>query len=166
VATAPRLQEEIEPELLEEWAESRALVERKVGRHFERFLIFGFSNGAYYATTLALRDRIEADGYGVFAGGAGGRYSWILGSRTERRAPIFVGYGTKDPSQGDMRSLARTLKTLGWRYRVKSQPIGHMVTQAQLRAAVNFLAANQVSTATPKAVARKRAVAWRSARLH
>lgn len=155
--TAPRLQEELEPELLEEWAESRALVEHQLGRRFERFLIFGFSNGAYFATTLALRDRIQADGYGVFAGGAGGKYSWVLGHRTERRAPIFVGYGTKDPSQNDMRSLARTLKTLGWRYRVKSQPIGHMVTQSQLRAAVNFLAANEVSTTASKAGSRKHA---------
>lgn len=142
--TAPKLQEELEPELLEEWARERELIERKIGRRFERLFVFGFSNGAYYAATLALRDRIRADGYGVFAGGAGGKYAWVLGHRTERRAPIFVGYGTKDPAQDHMRSLARSLKNLGWRYRVKSGPFGHMVSQAQIDAAVKFLSENPV----------------------
>jgi len=137
--TSPRAQEEVEDELLEEWARARATVEARQGFRFERLLVFGFSNGAYYATSLALRDRLPADGYGVFAGGSGGKYASLLGSRTTRRAPIFVGYGTKDPARKHMQSLASTLKRLGWRHRVKSEPVGHLVTDAQLAAAVRFL---------------------------
>jgi predicted esterase len=101
--------------------------------------VFGFSNGAYYATSLAMRDRFPAEGYGVFAGGAGGKYNQILGARTTRRPPIFVGYGTRDPAQDDMKSLVSTLKTIGWRFQVHAQTVGHIVTYEQLRRAVHFL---------------------------
>jgi len=138
--TSARAQEEVEDELVEEWERARRQIETRQGSQFARLLVFGFSNGAYYATTLALRNRIDADGYGVFAGGSGGKYSLLLGSRVERRAPIFVGYGTKDPARKDMSSLAATLKKLGWKHRVKAEPVGHIVTDAQLRAALRFFA--------------------------
>jgi len=137
--TSPATQAEVEAELVAEWLAARKAIEARNGRRFERLLVFGFSNGAYYASTLALRDRLEADGYGVFAGGSGGKYASVLGSRTTHRAPIFVGYGTKDPAWPDMASLAETLKKLGWRHQLKAEPVGHLVTEAQLAAAVRFL---------------------------
>lgn len=137
--TSARAQDEVEDELVLEWRRAQSLVEERTRQPFERLLVFGFSNGAYYATSLALRNRIDADGYGVFAGGNGGKYSMLLGSRTSKRAPIFVGFGTKDPARKDMRSLGDTLKALGWRHRVKSEPVGHIVTDAQLQAAMVFL---------------------------
>jgi predicted esterase len=139
--TAPRMQEQIEDELIREWTEARARVEGRRGRRFERLLVFGFSNGAYYASSLALRGRLpDADGYGVFAGGSGGKYGAFVGSKTTRRAPIFVGYGTKDAARKDMQGLTATLKQLGWPHRVKVQHVGHIVTHAQLAGAFRFLA--------------------------
>lgn len=142
--TSRRSQDEVEEELLEEWASARAEVESRRGKRFERVLVFGFSSGAYYASSLALRDRFPADGYGVFAGGSGGRYGSYVGSQCERRAPIFVGFGTKDPAHRDMRSLVVTLQKLGWRHRVKAERVGHVVTNAQLTAAVRFLTQTEV----------------------
>ena len=137
--TSPAKQAEVEDELIAEWLAARQQIETRNGRPFERLLIFGFSNGAYYTSTLALRNRLPADGYGVFAGGSGGKFASVQGSRTTQRAPIFIGYGTKDPAWRDMASLADTLKRLGWRHQVKAEPVGHLVTEAQLAAAMRFL---------------------------
>jgi hypothetical protein len=75
----------------------------------------------------------------VFAGGAGGKYGAFVGSKTTRRAPIFVGYGTKDAARKDMQGLTSTLEHLGWPHRVKVQHVGHIVTHAQLAGAFRFL---------------------------
>jgi len=141
--TSAQAQEQLEAALVDEWAQARAKIERGSGRVFERFYVFGFSNGAYYAASLALRNRLPAQGYGVFAGGSGGKYAAFLGSRTSERAPIFVGYGTKDPARKDMQSLVETLKRLGWQHGVKSEPVGHIVTDAQLSAALRYLNASR-----------------------
>lgn len=144
--TSRQMQDEYEAEILAEWEEARTLVEQRDGR-FERVLVFGFSNGAYYASSLALRGRLEVDGYGVFAGGSGGKYSQLLGERTTRRAPVFVGYGTKDPDHKNQRELAATLKKLGWKHRVMPARVGHTVTNAQIAAAVRFLSADELESA-------------------
>lgn len=136
---SPATQELYEAAVLAEWDTARAALEARRKKPFERVLIFGFSNGAYYATTLAVRGRYPADGYGIFAGGSGSKYNRILASRSEQRSPVFVGYGTKDPAHADMQSLVRMLSDLRWRYRVKTAPIGHWVSDAQLQAAVRFL---------------------------
>ncbi|HET9957988.1 MAG TPA: hypothetical protein VFQ61_26000 [Polyangiaceae bacterium] len=148
--TSAAKQAEVESELVDEWLRARAQIEARNGRPFERLFVFGFSNGAYYASTLALRNRVAADGYGVFAGGSGGKYASILGSRTSERAPIFIGYGTKDPAWHDMVSLADTLKKLGWRHRVKAEPVGHLVTETQLAAAMRFLGEHALAPARSK----------------
>jgi predicted esterase len=138
--TSATAQKEFEDELVAEWASARAELERRQEARFDRLYVFGFSNGAYYASSLALRGRLEeADGYAAFAGGAGGKYASLLGSRTSRRVPIFIGYGTRDPARNDMRKLAKTLSLLGWRHRVKAESVGHTVTESQLRHAIAYL---------------------------
>lgn len=146
---SPAMQDAVEAAVIAEWDSARAHVEQRQGRAFKRVFVFGFSNGAYYATTLAVRDRYKADGYGIFAGGSGSKYNRLLASRTERRAPIFVGYGTKDPARGHMGSLARMLADLHWQHRVKTAPIGHWVSDAQLQAAVRFLRGESSVAAGP-----------------
>jgi predicted esterase len=138
--TAQELQELHEDSVLEEWATARAELERRTGP-FDRVLVFGFSNGAYYATSLALRGKLDVDGYGVFAGGSGGKYSRLLAGRAARRVPLFVGYGTKDKAQRDPRGLVRMLKGMGWPHRAKVERIGHTVSDSQIRAALEFLKA-------------------------
>jgi predicted esterase len=88
-----------------------------------------------------VRGRLDVDGYGIFAGGSGGKYMRLSAEKAQRRAPIFVGYGTKDPAHGDQRELIKMLKSLGWKMRSRSAPVGHTVTEDQLRDALRFLGA-------------------------
>jgi pimeloyl-ACP methyl ester carboxylesterase len=121
------------------WPTSQAMqTEHREGK-FDKVFVFGFSNGAYYAASLAFRGRLDVQGYGVFAGGSGSRYHRILGQRTKVRPPVFVGYGTKDPAHGDQKALVRLLSELNWPYRSQSARVGHMVTDSQLASAVRFL---------------------------
>jgi predicted esterase len=136
--TARALQEAHEDSLLAEWTAARTRAEARVG-HFERVLVFGFSNGAYYATSLALRGKLPADGFAVFAGGNGGKYHRILAERTERRAPIFVGYGTRDHDHSRQEHLVELLSELSWPHAHRAEPIGHTVSNAQLDAALAYL---------------------------
>jgi predicted esterase len=138
--TSASAQDKLEDELVAEWSSARAELERRQRARFDRLYVFGFSNGAYYTSSLALRGRLEeADGYAAFSGGAGGKYASVLGSRTSRRVPIFIGYGTRDPAHNDMSTLGSTLSLLGWRHRVKAEDVGHTVTDTQLRYAIAYL---------------------------
>jgi len=136
--TSPKMQTEHEQDIVEELAEARRAVEHREGK-FDKVFVFGFSNGAYYAASLAFRGRLDVQGYGVFAGGSGSKYHRILGHRTKVHPPVFVGYGTKDPAHGDQEALVRLLSELNWPYRSRSARVGHMVTDSQLAAAVRFL---------------------------
>ena len=136
--TAERTERAVEAELVAEWTRARARAEERLGR-FDRVFVFGFSSGAYYAASLALRDRIGADGFGLIAGGSGSKWKARKARAVERRAPIFVGYGTKDPARGDPRALGRLLRELAWPHRLDSAPVGHTVTNAQLDRAFEYL---------------------------
>ena len=137
--TSPKLRENLEDQLIAEWFAARDAVEKRVGS-FDRVVVFGFSNGAYYAASLALRGRLEVDGYGVFAGGSGNKFESLQAASAPRRVPIFLGYGTRDPDRKNQRALARLLKRAGWKHRVKSARVGHTVTNDQIAAALRFLA--------------------------
>src|SRR6185436_16594124 len=52
----------VEQELIGQWTAAQ--------RPFDEVFVVGFSSGAYFATSLALRDRLKADGYVLLAGGA------------------------------------------------------------------------------------------------
>jgi predicted esterase len=136
--TSAGMQKEHEAALIEEWLSAKRRIEARE-RAFERVFVFGFSNGAYYATSLALRARIEIDGYGVFAGGSGSKYLRLLAAPEPERAPIYIGYGTKDPAHGDQRKLVKLLKSLGWRHRSRAERVGHTATARQLSEALRFL---------------------------
>lgn len=136
---SPATQEAHEADVLAAWDRARRQIERRRKARFDRVFVFGFSNGAYYATSLAVRSRYPADGYGIFAGGSGSAYNRLFAAQNQKRAPIFVGYGTKDPAQNHMASLVKMLADLHWQHAVKRAPIGHWVSDAQLRSAVRFL---------------------------
>jgi predicted esterase len=131
-------QDALEAEVLAEIGEARRAVELQRGK-FDKVLVFGFSNGAYYAASLALRGKLQVDGYGVFAGGSGNRYDAILAAGAERRVPIFVGYGTRDPDHRRQKELVALLRKQGWRHRAKAAKVGHTVTDDQIRGALGFL---------------------------
>jgi predicted esterase len=132
-------QQAVESEVLAELSRTRRAVELQRGT-FDKVLVFGFSNGAYYAASLALRGKLAVDGYGVFAGGSGNRYDELLAAKAERRVPIFVGYGTRDPDHRRQKQLAALLRRQGWPHRAKAANVGHTVTDAQIRGALAFLA--------------------------
>jgi predicted esterase len=136
---SPAMQEAHEAEILAAWDRARGQVERRRKARFDHVFVFGFSNGAYYTTSLAVREAYPADGYGIFAGGSGSAYNRLLAGRAEKRSPVFVGYGTKDPAREHMNSLVRMLGDLHWRHAVKRAPIGHWVSDAQLQSAIRFL---------------------------
>jgi predicted esterase len=136
--TALELQERHEEELLEEWRVARAEAERIAGP-FERVLLFGFSNGAYYAESLAFRERLPIDGVAIFAGGSGSKYQRLLATRAKRRIPMFLGYGTLDPDRFRQEALHQMLRQIDWPHRALSAAIGHTVSDRQLDAALAFL---------------------------
>jgi predicted esterase len=123
---------------LAELSQARRAVELQRGG-FDKVLVFGFSNGAYYAASLALRGKLVVDGYGVFAGGSGNRYDALLAANAERRVPIFVGYGTRDPDHRRQKQLVALLRRQSWPHRAKAANVGHTVTDGQIRGALSFL---------------------------
>ena len=80
-----------ESALLGHWNKARQLIEKRQGAPFDEVFIVGFSNGAYYASSLALRGRLEVDGYALFAGGSP-RQPLVTSAK---RSPIFVGISGK-----------------------------------------------------------------------
>ena len=145
--TSATAQAKVEDELLAEWEGARTFLEDRSTRPFERVWVFGFSNGAYYATSLAMRGRLarapaalHADGFAAFAGGSGASYLQKAGRETKSRAPFFVAWGEKDPAHADQVSLAKMLRGLDWPSKSESaKRAGHAMTDKQVSDAVRFL---------------------------
>ena len=136
--TSTRAQRQVEDELIDEWMKAKELLEKRSGRAFDKTYVFGFSNGAYYASALALRGRLEVDGYGVFAGGSG-KYLRKQARSTKRRPPIYVGYGKKDRAWRDSYRFGATLRSLGWRYKmVGRRRVGHTMTDSMVAEALKL----------------------------
>ncbi|WP_437895391.1 alpha/beta hydrolase [Sorangium sp. So ce124] len=148
--TASAAQAAHEDALIAEWDAARAELERRAGGRFERVLVFGFSNGAYYATSLAMRGRLPVDGYAAFAGGSGARYLQRAGAQTKLRAPVFVGWGGKDPAHQDQVALAKMLRRLKWPSRSLGKPrAGHAMTDEQVDKAFAFLSGRRGGDKAP-----------------
>jgi predicted esterase len=130
--TGVKAQKAHESAMLGEWQRARAALTQR-GEHFDEVFVVGFSNGAYYASSLALRGTLPVDGYAVFAGGS---------PRTAvatTRVPMFVGITAKDSTARDSRRLARELRRLGWPHRSESRRVGHTVSDRHLDHALAYL---------------------------
>ncbi len=138
--TKSSAQKTVEPEIFQEWRDARKALEQARGSSYKRLLIIGFSNGAYYASSLVLRDAFEADGYATLAGG-GANYLERTARNVKRRPPVYVGWGLKDTSaRKDAAGFAKLLNRIGWVHRSKARPkVGHSMTDAQLGEALAFL---------------------------
>ena len=125
--TSQQAQKEQEPAILAGIKKARSDVEKRVGHPFDETFVVGFSSGAYYGSALAQRNALDVDGYIVLAGGS----SWIKGegaSGDGKRAPIFVGVSAADPqTAGHSRSLAGSLASQKWPFKVEERNAGHMV---------------------------------------
>lgn len=143
--TSVKHQREVEDDILSEWGAARWLLEKRRGTRFSRVLVFGFSNGAYYASQLALRGAYTADGYALFAGGSGAEWLGVRARQVAERPPIFVGFGSKDrEARDDGRRLRRLLVRLGWPHRAREQPGGgHTISDALMAEAARYLELSQ-----------------------
>ncbi|MDI1483671.1 dienelactone hydrolase family protein [Polyangium sp. y55x31] len=129
-----------EDALVAEWTAARTALEQAAGKPFERVYIFGFSNGAYYATSLAMRGRLDVAGYALFAGGSGAPYHETEAKGTKKRAPIVVAWGAGDPSHDKQKALAKMLKRMRWPHLEIGRPrAGHAMTDEQVEKALAFL---------------------------
>jgi predicted esterase len=138
-------QEQVEAELIEEWGRARATLEARAGKPFDEVFVFGFSNGAYYATSLAVRGRSFADGYAAFAGGAGPKHIRNAAKRAPAasRKPFFLAIAGKDKTTvRGAKQLAELLRSTRWPHKSESLPVGHAVADAHLKHALDFLRAS------------------------
>ena len=130
-----------ESEVLDEWWAAKRALEQKLGRPFDRVYVFGFSNGAYYVASLALRGRLDIDGYASFGGGTAGQRIRPRAYAEVRRVPWYVGYGHRDtPAVRGASRLRRAFAALRWPGKVVGRRrVGHVMTDAQVREALEFL---------------------------
>jgi len=131
--TGTKARQQHEAEVLDQWRQARDTLADADDR-YDRVFVVGFSNGAYYATSIATRGAFEADGYAVFAGGS------FWGSATKRRAPIFVGVCSRDKTTVDRaRELVRALKRAKWPHQAETRKVGHTMADAHLDHAMAYL---------------------------
>lgn len=141
-----KAQDAEEAELVRGWREARALLEARTARPFDEVFVMGFSSGAYFASSLALRGRLDdVDGYAVFAGGAA--YASRPGAAA-RVSPVFVGVCAEDrQTAGDSRAVGAALAARGIPHRVDEERVGHMFSDIHvLHAAAYLRAAAERST--------------------
>jgi predicted esterase len=143
--TSAHAQRQVEHDVLAQWLEARLALERRFGRPFERTYVVGFSNGAYYVSSLALRGRLPVDGYAAFAGGVAPGPIRPSAYAEVPRVPFYVGYGmADDPARRDGATLAPLFRALGWPGKVVgSRGVGHEVTDAQWKAAIGYFRAER-----------------------
>lgn len=129
-----------EDALIAGWNEARAELEKRNGVAYDEVFVMGFSSGAYFTSSLALRGRVKADGFAVFAGGAG------FGTGATDMPPVFVGVCADDAqTAGHSRSFGATLAARGWPHRIDEQRVGHMFGDVHVAHAVAWLRAQKKS---------------------
>jgi predicted esterase len=126
----------VEQQILDGWKAARATLEARNGHAFDEVFVVGFSSGAYFAASLALRSKLDVQGYVVLAGGAA-RHAASEGTR---RVPVFVGVSASDRATAPgARALGYLLTSHGWPSRVDEQPVGHMVSDVHMAHALGWL---------------------------
>jgi predicted esterase len=133
-------QETSEQELIDGWRSARKFLESRSGKPYDEVFLMGFSSGAYFVSALALRGRVDFDGYAVFAGGAGGQAA----PNVETKAPVYVGVCADDRQTANhSRSFGGVLAARGWPHRVDEQHVGHMFADVHVGHAVTYLRAQR-----------------------
>ena len=123
--TSQAAQKQQESGILAGIRRARLDVEKRVGHEFDETFVVGFSSGAYFGSSLAVRGALDVDGYIVLAGGSG----WARSDKpTAKRAPVFVGVSAADPqTAAHSRAFGGSLATMGWPAKVEERNAGHMV---------------------------------------
>lgn len=130
-------QEVSEQGLIDGWLATKRAVEKRDGRPFDEVYVMGFSSGAYFVSSLAMRGRMDVDGYAVFAGGQ------PMGARAEpveHFAPVFVGVCAEDSTTAThSRAFAGSLVAAGIPRAVDEQRVGHGFSDIHLAHAIGYL---------------------------
>jgi len=149
--TSRGAQDEQDPGIVTALRSARARLENRLGHGFDETFVVGFSSGAYYASSLALRGVLNVDGYAMLAGAA----SWVRPEGpAAKRAPVFVGISAADPQTAShSRAFASTLASLGWPYRAEERDAGHMVDWALIEHALRWLRSRTPIARSPAAEA-------------
>ncbi len=145
--TGRAAQQTHEDVLIAQWTQARQLVEQRQGAPFDEVFVVGFSNGAYYGASLALRGRLAIDGYALFAGGAPRQPT----ATVAQRRPIFVGVSGQDDTAKRALELGRALKRLKWPHRQETRQVGHLIADRHLDHALAYLRDRRARTARSKA---------------
>ena len=148
--TSQAAQNEQEAGILAGIEQARTALAERLGHRFDETFVVGFSSGAYYGSSLAVRSALDVDGYIVLAGGA----SWVRPdpkAENARPAPVFVGVSAADKqTAGHSRAFASTLAALRWPYRVEERDVGHEVDEVFLAHGLAWLHAQKTrSVAEP-----------------
>lgn len=133
----PESQAANEEALIAQWMNAKAILEKREGKRFDETFLFGFSSGAYFASSLALRGRADVDGYAVFAGG---QAMPAATAPATHFAPVFVGICADDPTGTAAHGLAFASSLPATiPHTVNEAAIGHDLSEAQFASALAYL---------------------------
>jgi predicted esterase len=130
-------QERVEQELIDRWMAAKDSLEKRDGRAFDDVFLMGFSSGAYFASSLAMRGRVDVDGYATFAGGQpmSARSTPVL-----QWSPVFVGVCANDETTAShSRAFASSLSAAGIPRAVVERQVGHGLDHIHFTSALSFL---------------------------
>jgi predicted esterase len=143
-----KAQEETEQALIDQWMGAKDLLEKRENRSFDEVFIFGFSSGAYFASSLAMRGRANVDGYAVFAGG---QPMAAPPAPAVHTAPVFVGVCANDRTTAShSRAFAGSLAAAGIPRMVSEQKVGHDLSEVHFAQALVYLHAKAGSVAATR----------------
>jgi predicted esterase len=146
-----KAQEEVEQRLIDEWMAAKELLEKREGRPFDEVFVMGFSSGAYFVSSLAMRGRLDVDGYAAFAGGAPAA---APPQPIVRRSPVFVGVcADDDTSAAHSRAFAGALAAAGIPRAVSEQRVGHGLSHVHFNSALAYL--RRANDETSKRIAKR-----------
>jgi predicted esterase len=130
-------QKDEEARILDGIRKAKDDLEKKLNRRFDETFVVGFSSGAYFGSSVAVRGTLDVDGYIILVGGS----SWARpASESSKRAPIFVGVSAADKQTAShTRAFAGTLAALHWPYRVEERDVGHTVDWVMLAHGISYL---------------------------
>ena len=124
-------------EIVASWKSPMAIARARVGAG--PTYVLGFSNGAYFAGLLAVRDLFPADAFVIAQGGdvepvhALGKRRPILLLSTDNAAPTVL---------AEMDRFASALAADGWSFVEEERPGGHELTDEDVDASLDFLLAS------------------------
>lgn len=122
--------------LIAQWMSTKALVEKREGMTFGETFVFGFSSGAYFASSLALRGRVDGvNGYAVLCGGQP-----MAAEPPARVAPVFIGVCADDgTTAAHSRAYAGSLAAAGVPRMVDEEAVSHDLSPNHFLHALAYL---------------------------